>query len=212
MGRRRLPAFLFSRSWLILTGPAYPRLTSLLSSPAATTGLPKTMLLGTAGYWKGPTWSQVPARSPLPPCPWANFQNCEPQFPDLWNENHPWQAYLKKNQLLDMKGLSSRQELTILMIPIIISPAPLLSAGQEPEILALPFGKGCQFWLIWPWVLSSGGSRESEEAWAFPSCRGFSLQLSLIKFDKHFLTPTRCRAWCQVLAVGRRWVMKQTQG
>lgn len=58
--------------------------------------------------------------------------------------------YLKKNQILDMKGLSSRQELTILRIPIIISPAPLLSAGQEPAILALPFGKGCQFWLIWP--------------------------------------------------------------
>lgn len=35
-----------------------------------------------------------------------------------------------------------------------------------------------------------------------PSCRGFSPQLSLIKFTEHFLTPARCGAQCQGPAAG----------
>lgn len=35
-----------------------------------------------------------------------------------------------------------------------------------------------------------------------PSCRGFSPQLSLIKFSEHFPVPARCGAWCQGPAAG----------
>lgn len=35
-------------------------------------------------------------------------------------------------------------------------------------------------------------SIQQERLETLPSCRGFSPQLSLIKFSKHFLTPTRC--------------------